>query len=208
MVRATMDSALQQSSVSTYFRRQAPEYAHASETGLWGYWKKRELNAVRNHLGDLHGLDVLECGCGAGWYARRLIEQRPASYVATDYLPEMVEQVRIPGVTPVQADLTSFTLDRAFDRILCAGALEFAPTPAAFFGRAASVLREGGRIVVLVPPDNLAGRLYRLWHRWHGFRIHLFGMAFLTSKAAEAGLRPLRATKATAYSMVVTLGRG
>src|SRR5437899_4604822 len=147
-----MDSGLQQHLVNTYFKDRAPQYAHDAETGVWGYWKRRELTAVRDHLGDLRDLDVLECGCGAGWYARRLVEQQPASYVATDYLPEMLEQVCIPGVTTRQADLMTFTMDRMFDRILCAGALEFVPSPAAFFGRAANVLREAGRIVLLVPP--------------------------------------------------------
>jgi SAM-dependent methyltransferase len=202
-----MDSALRQTLVNTYFRDRAPRYAHDAETGVWGYWKRRELSAVRDHLGDLYGLDVLECGCGAGWYARRLIEQQPASYIATDFLPEMLQEVRIPGVTPMQADLTSFTLEIMFDRILCAGALEFVPLPELFFSRAATVLRENGRIVLLVPPDNFPGRLYRLWHRCHGFRIHLFGMDFLTRNAANVGLHILRSTRATAYSTVVTLGR-
>lgn len=202
-----MTRTCDQHRVNAYFTQRVDDYCQNSERGIWGRLKRQELAVILDHLGDLAGLDVLECGCGTGWYTRKLIEKNPKSYIATDCLPQMLRHVRGPRITARQADLTEFSFQETFDRILCAGALEFVSSPNSFFISAAKALRETGRIIVLVPPDNVAGRVYRLWHRCHGFTIRLFSDAFLTQAAKNVGLHLINKTRATIYSTVVTLGR-
>jgi hypothetical protein len=43
-------------------------------------------------------------------------------------------------------------------------------------------------VVALVPPDNFAGRLYRCFHRRHGFDIALFDRPRFAEMAERAGL--------------------
>jgi SAM-dependent methyltransferase len=200
-----MGSETGQAGVAGYFRAQASGYTNRSERGIWKRWKNREYRTVLRHLEPLSETDVLELGCGTGWYARRLIRYGPRDYVATDCLPEMLQHVDIPGVTPSVADLCNFSFPRTFNRILCAGALEFVGQPERFFSQAEQILEPSGKIVILVPPATIGGRLYKLWHRAHGLRVHLFTERLLGDIAARSGLRMTQATFATLYSLVVTM---
>jgi SAM-dependent methyltransferase len=191
--------------VDGYFKAQASGYVKGSERGIWRRWKEREFRTVLKHLEPVAGTDVLEFGCGTGWYARRLIQYGPRRYVATDCLPEMLRHVDIPGVTPALADLRDFSFPGTFHRILCAGALEFVGRPERFFTQAEQILERSGKIVILVPPATVGGRLYKLWHRSHGLRINLFTEDRLVESAARCGLRMAQATLATLYGLVVTL---
>jgi len=117
----------------------------------------------------------------------------------------MLRHVDIPGVTPALADLRDFSFPRTFNRILCAGALEFVGRPERFFSQAAQVLERSGKIVILVPPATMGGHLYKLWHRSHGLQVDLFPEDFLVESAARCGLRMAQATLATLYGLVVTM---
>jgi SAM-dependent methyltransferase len=202
---ALMECEARQERVDGYFKVQASGYINRSERGIWKRWKNREFRTVLAHLEPLPGTDVLELGCGTGWYARRLIRYGPRSYVASDCLPEMLRHVDIPGVTPALADLCDFSFPRSFSRILCAGALEFVGEPERFFSQAAQVLEPSGKIVILVPPATVGGRLYKLWHRSHGLRVHLFTERLLDEIAGRCGLRMTQATLVTLYGLVVTM---
>jgi len=117
----------------------------------------------------------------------------------------MLQHVDIPGVTPSLADLCDFWFPATFSRILCAGALEFVERPERFLARAEQLLDPSGKIVILVPPATVAGHLYKLWHRSHGLRLHLFTERHLVEMAARCGLRMTQATRATLYGVVATI---
>lgn len=175
--------------MKSYFDSAAVEYGQKSEKGAWAWLKNAEYDAVAGQLGSIEGMVTLDAGCGAGWYAKRLATQKPKTYVALDTLFSMVARARAEGMDSLVADSLSLPFKPVFDVVLCAGALEFMDSPPLFFREAARVLKPGGQVTLLAPAKTIPGKIYRWWHRRHGFEIHLFSEDDLASMATSAGLR-------------------
>ena len=175
--------------VLAYFQQQASAYATASATGLWAWQRRREAAAL---AGEVKGRAALDLGCGAGFYAVRLADTGAHPVVAVDASRAMLAAITDPRITTVVGDAATVTLDRRFQLVLLAGLLEFVADPIAVLANARRHLEPGGRVVALVPPDNFAGRLYRRFHRRHGFAIALFDRPRFALVAEQAGLVLLR----------------
>ena len=104
------------------YEQMAEEYAAAVDTKPYNAYYERP--AVLSLLPPVAGLEVLDVGCGSGWYAEYLVEQG-ATVTAIDVSPKMVAftQARLGGRAGVlQADLgqpLDFAADAAFDLVLC-----------------------------------------------------------------------------------------
>jgi SAM-dependent methyltransferase len=191
--------------VREYFDVAAGEYGEKSERGAWGWLKNAEYEAVVDQLGSIQGLAVLEAGVGAGWYARRLSAMAPARYVAFDALFSMAARAGAGGVSALVADSMAIPFKPVFSVVLCAGALEFMESPSLFFTEAARALKPGGRVALLAPKEGLAGRIYRWWHRRHGFEIHLFSEDILRRLAQGAGLRLAGVRRAGLFNLAARM---
>jgi SAM-dependent methyltransferase len=83
-----------------------------------------ERPAVLSLLPPVAGLQVLDAGCGSGWYAEALVE-RGATVTAVDVSPKMVALTRArlgDRAVALQADLgrpLDFAANGAFDLVLC-----------------------------------------------------------------------------------------
>lgn len=174
-----------------YFEERAAGYRCAAERGLWAWQRQREAAAVCALAGELRGLAVLELGCGAGFYARRFAGCGAGPVVAVDAVPAMLARIDDPRVTTLAGDVATIDAGRRFDVVVAAGVLEFVLDPVAVLANARRHLLPGGRLVVLVPPDTLAGRLYGWFHRGHGLTIKLFSPQAFGTMAAAAGMRLL-----------------
>lgn len=119
-------------------------------------------DAIVAALPNVAGLDLLDSGCGTGYYLAAVLEHRPdwrslALDVSVDAVAAAVRQSHGPGLVADVWRPLPVRDDRA-DVILCV----FAPRNAAEFAR---VLRPGGRLVVVTPAaDHLielreAGRI-------------------------------------------------
>ena len=103
-------------------------------------------------LPAIDGADVLDAGCGGGWYAEQLIA-RGARVTAVDITPLFVERTRArvgDGATVLEADLAQpldFAPDASFDLVISPLTLHYledwGPTLAEF----ARILRPGGRLL-------------------------------------------------------------
>jgi malonyl-CoA O-methyltransferase len=108
---------------------------------------------VRESLGDVAGLAVLDLGCGTGRHALWLAEAG-ASVTAIDFSEGMLERARAkPGAGRVRFlvhDLQERLpfADASFDRVVSGLVLEHLRDLGAFFAEARRVLRPGGRAVV------------------------------------------------------------
>jgi SAM-dependent methyltransferase len=182
-----------------YFQARASGYAAASRAGLWAWQRRREAAAVAALAGEVAGGAALDLGCGAGFYAVRLADAGARPVVALDASPAMIAAIADPRVTGLVGDAATAALDRRFRLVLLAGLLEFVADPGAVLANARRHLEPGGRIVALVPPDNFAGRLYRRFHRRHGFAIALFGRRRFAVLAERAGLAVLRSRAVFPY---------
>jgi len=165
--------------VRRYFDGQAAAYTGRSAGGFWRRLRDRETRAVINLARPKSGERILDAGAGAGHYTERLVEAG-AEVTALDFSASMLAALRQRlQIDIIEGDLATVHLNPVFDKVVCAGALEFVPDPAAAVANLASALRpEGpGEIVLLLPARGIAGRIYRFFHRGHGFTVNLFSRA-------------------------------
>jgi ubiquinone/menaquinone biosynthesis C-methylase UbiE len=136
-------------------------------------------------LGAIHaqeGEQILEIGCGSGWYTRELA-RACARVTATDYAPSPLAQAQ-RNVGPL-ASKVDFRLqdaqelsfpDATFDKVLMSEVIEHVPKPERAIAEAARVLRPGGLLVASTPsrfsPLNLAYGVKRRVRRY-AFNEHL-----------------------------------
>ncbi|AKT42057.1 class I SAM-dependent methyltransferase [Chondromyces crocatus] len=131
------------------------------EMALWPFRKDIEIPSVLYHLGDLTGRDVLDFGCGSGFYARMLKARGARRVVGYDeadgmmrYARRREEKERV-GIE-FTSDLSA-SLHGQFDIVLSVYVLPYATTRDALHDMCASMarlLRPGGRLVALpIHPD-------------------------------------------------------
>jgi ubiquinone/menaquinone biosynthesis C-methylase UbiE len=108
---------------------------------------------VRQALGDVRGLDVLDLGCGTGRHAIWLA-QAGARVTAVDFSAGMLEEARRkPGAERVRLLVHDLNQPlpfgpETFDRVVSGLVLEHLPDLDLFFGGVHRVLRPRGRAVV------------------------------------------------------------
>jgi ubiquinone/menaquinone biosynthesis C-methylase UbiE len=195
------------SKVETYFSGVATGYQDASDGKVWGIVRRREAKAVMHMIGDVRGRDVLELGCGAGFYTRLLLSSGVRHVWAVDLSQPMLDQLPKGHVTPLLGDAESFDPGRAFDRLLSAGMLEFVADPAAALRNAARFAAPGARFALLLPTDGLPGKAYRYFHKRHGLAISLFSRDRLASLGTESGWQLADYSAAGPYSAAAVLTR-
>lgn len=124
-----------------------------------------ERPATLSLLPDLAALDVLDVGCGSGWYAEYFLSQG-ASVTSFDYNAEFVAitQARVGDKAQVlQADLAqplTFAADRSFDLIV-------APLVMHYLKEWLPTFREFYR--VLRPDGLLVFSTHHPFHDWQSF---------------------------------------
>ncbi|MBN1478102.1 class I SAM-dependent methyltransferase [Candidatus Sumerlaeota bacterium] len=130
--------------------------------------RRREARAVLSLLDPKPGERILDAGCGAGFYTR-LIAGRGADVLGVDGAPAMVAAAREEGLDAQVHDLTTGPPPGApYDKILCAGVLEFCESPDPVLTHLVAGLRpDGGALILMLPRRSLMGWLYRLHHRLH-----------------------------------------
>ena len=174
-------------SVRRYFDRQAREYSERSAGGIWRWLRAREARAVLGLLQPRPDEEILDAGSGSGYYTG-LVASSGARVTALDFSASMLSALRqTMHIDIIEGDLASTALIPKFDKVLCAGALEFVPDPAAAVANLACALKPDGpgEMVLLVPADTLGGRIYRRFHRSHGITVNLFNQDRLADLLAE-----------------------
>jgi SAM-dependent methyltransferase len=156
-----------------YFNRQAASYQTASTRGLWSWLRSRESRAVLALAGRVDGGEVLEFGCGAGFYTRALLARGAVHVWAVDRAAEMLRALPRDDVTPVLGDAATVAVGRTFALIVAAGIFEFV-APARVLANAAAHAAPSARLVVLYSAPTLAGRAFRAFHAGHGVDARLY----------------------------------
>lgn len=194
--------------VGAYFTTKAAAYSDASATGLWRTFRNWEETAVLSLTQPAPGDRILDAGTGAGFYAERFLGAG-AHVTAQDLVPAMADRVRERlDIECLVGDLCTMELPPRFDKVVCAGALEFVSDPAAAVRRMAAALDPNGPriLVLLLPRADFTARLYRRFHRTHGFSVNLFSTAEVQSLAASARLI-VGEQRRTTFNWVVRLTR-
>lgn len=169
--------------VTAWFDRAAPGYGGGLAARLVKGWEARAVLGLASPV----PARVLELGCGAGDYTRRLLAAGAIEVVAVDRSPAMLRRAAGEGVRQVQCDAADLRLDDTFPLVFSAGMLEFVPDAAAVFAVAAAHAAPDAALVLFVPVVGLAGERYRAWHASHGVDVRLFDEAALRDLGAASG---------------------
>jgi SAM-dependent methyltransferase len=149
--------------------------------------EQRRLAIIRDYMGNVGGLDVVEVGSGAGHVLRMFPSARlTAIDVSGVYLEQARRNLSGFDVRFLKGELEKLDVPEAsFDRVICTEVLEHTVDPDAVLTAIARVLRPGGVAVVTVPNDPLIHRVKSLIRRsparwvlgdrieWGGDSFHL-----------------------------------
>jgi 2-polyprenyl-3-methyl-5-hydroxy-6-metoxy-1,4-benzoquinol methylase len=171
----------------SYFEKRGYRYGLSGRNFLWQTFRKKEVKAITAVLNDISNEEIVEFGCGAGFYTRFLLAQGARHVWAIDLSRSMLGNLPVQDVTPVHGDACSVKLNRTFGTAICAGMLEFVPDPRAALGNIAEHIETGGHLIVLIPDNNLIGKFYRAYHRFYGTKVRLFDRWKFSELAADAG---------------------
>lgn len=189
-----------------YYAQRAGRYEAGSRRGLWRYLRGLETPVVMRLAQVAPGMRALDAGCGAGHYAAAL-QGAGAEVTGLDVSPEMLARARERlGIATVQGDVLTAALEPVYDRIVCAGVLEFVPERAGAVANLARGLAPGGKLVVLILARCAAGYGFWALRRLNGVRMPLLRRGGVDALAAGAGL-VVEACERAGYNWVARLAR-
>ena len=127
-----------------------------------------EWPVLRSMLPELAGKDVLDLGCGFGWFCRFAAGEGARSVLGIDVSEKMLErarrETREAGVVYERADLESFVPQpAAFDLIYSSLAFHYIADLAGLFGRVHAALKPGGSLVCSVEHPLLTAPARQEW---------------------------------------------
>ena len=193
------------SSVKQYFDGRAMDYRSQSNSGFWSILRESEKKAIERALNPFSGMACLELGSGSGFYTHLLANSYPSRLVAVDFSYAMLCAMNISGVLKIQSDIQSVSFRISFDRILCAGALEFLPNPNPFFNNIRCLLSQEGLLILLIPSKGLMGKMYKWFHSAHNININLFDRKTLKNLLKKYELKINSIEKPTPMTYVVQI---
>jgi 2-polyprenyl-3-methyl-5-hydroxy-6-metoxy-1,4-benzoquinol methylase len=159
-------------SVRRAWDRAADAYAYGQATGRDFYRYEFLGPAHVAACGEVAGLDVLDVGCGAGYFAREMA-RRGARVVGVDISARMVEHARHrEAAEPLgveyhvgdAAGVDALFAAASFDMATSCVALQDMPEAARVLGAVHAVLRPGARFVASIT-HPCTDTPYRAWQR-------------------------------------------
>jgi SAM-dependent methyltransferase/uncharacterized membrane protein YbhN (UPF0104 family) len=173
-----------------YYEGRSPAYSQLVSNGPLHWLRRREWKFVVELL-DLPSSGstprLLDVGCGDGKYS--LFAKASGAHVtAMDACAGMVSRLHEKLDLVHVVDWEEHAVIHTYDRVLCAGMLDFVLDPKSAFGKLCQSVAPGGRLVVLVPKRGLGGLFYRVEKKFAGFQVNLFCPLQLTDWAKEHGL--------------------
>src|SRR3989344_3293223 len=156
--------------VQDYFGKTASTYDSKRNKGFLGWLRNNERKALLSFLNFQKNDSVLDAGCGEGYYAL-LAKHHGAKPFGLDLSQEMIARLKARGVPGKVSDIEHFTLPKQFDKIVCAGVLEFTHNPGAALKTLAKHLKPNGKLVILYSRPSLGTLVYVTLHRLHGLRL-------------------------------------
>lgn len=178
----------------------ADYFEGSDRSGYADYAEQRKVFAMtfRAKLQLLlrHGpvADLLEIGCGPGFFLEVAREAGVARAVGVDRNPWAIEIARRAGLDARVGSIEQFDESASFDAVAMLDVIEHIPDPAPFLAAVRRRLRPGGRLLIMTP--NLCSTLARFsGRRWVSFKIpeHVlyFTPGSLARVLAQSGFRVL-----------------
>lgn len=192
--------------MNSYFEQRAGSYWKKSQSGIWGVVKKREMQTVENLLLPEKLSSLLDIGCGPGLYADYLSKKFQLSVTGIDSSPSMIKAARnnVPQADFHLKTLSEFSPDIHFDYALAIGLFEFVADPEESFLRISTLLKENGKLVILIPETGLSGLLYEWLHKKQGCPTFVRSADFYIRLGKKCGLIFKAEKRATPLSRAIS----
>jgi ubiquinone/menaquinone biosynthesis C-methylase UbiE len=129
--------------------------------------EKRRLSIIRDFMGEVDGLEVVEVGSGGGHVLRMFPHARLTAIDVSDLYLDLARK-KLAGYEArfLKGEVDKMDLPPAsFDRVICTEVLEHVVDPRAILAAIARLLRPSGIAVITVPNDPLILRVKRFIRR-------------------------------------------
>ena len=156
-----MESLL--SMVKYNFQNVTNDYDSSRSSGLLGSQVVKERKLVLEFLDPKKKDIILDAGCGTGYYSL-YCKARGSSVIGIDTSQAAISVYNSKGLNGFIGDIENLSFDKQFNKILCAGSLEFTKTSYKAISCFSRSLKKNGIIVLVYPRNNFFGILYKLYH--------------------------------------------
>jgi 2-polyprenyl-3-methyl-5-hydroxy-6-metoxy-1,4-benzoquinol methylase len=116
-------------------------------------------NLVKNFLGELHGVNILDIGCGDGSLSLQFLNDSN-HLTLIDISDKMLEKVkdRVPSdlsdnIRIINDSFEAVNDEEQFDVIICVGVIAHVPVVEALFEKIAKVLKPNGILIIETTPN-------------------------------------------------------
>jgi 2-polyprenyl-3-methyl-5-hydroxy-6-metoxy-1,4-benzoquinol methylase len=163
------------------FWEEAPDFVRYNP----GARHRRRL--ILQQLSTCRIASALDVGCGNGELLASLARAHPeiSTLAGADLSPEQVarNERRFPGVDFYSLNIQTAPLERTFDVVICSEVIEHLDDQRAAIGHLASMLNDGGKLLITCPTGQLFATERHFGH------VHHPTPQELEAFAAAAGLR-------------------
>jgi len=160
--------------VYSHFDANAELYKQNSLSFPWSIIRNKESKEVVNLLGNIKNKNILDVGSGSGYYSRLLIKKNAKKVYALDGSKKILKNINTKGVIKINQNAENFKIKNKFDRVVCAGLLEFVGSAEKVLINIKKYSKKNCKLVILYPNDNFLAKLYKIYHLKNNIRIKLF----------------------------------
>ena len=158
-----------------HFNQVSYNYDKKRSKGVLGYLVSRQMKMIINKLNPEKKDFILDAGCGSGFYSK-IISYFNSKIFGIDLSENMIKIYNSNGFNGVVGNIENLPFKKRFNKVLCAGALEFVIDPNKTINSFNNVLKDNGEFILLYPRFNLFGLLYKIYHLMHNVKINLFSL--------------------------------
>ena len=166
--------------IDDYFDNVSTTYQSKTKKFPWSFLRNLELNAIKKVIPNVQDKNIVEYGCGAGFYTNFLYSKNPSSIIAVDSVLKMINQLPQNKINTVNTDcidhlqeLNTNNINTHTHIIFAAGLLEFITSPSIFLKLSHRAIEDNGSLVLLVPQKSILSRFYSNFHKKNGIHISI-----------------------------------
>ena len=172
----------------SYFKKDLKRKHPLSEISFLKILRKIEREKVIQFSNLKKGGTLIDVGCGRGYYSLQGMKAG-MKVTAIDIFPELIRKLTGKVNTTLVGDVETLTLSKTFNRVICAGVLDFVLNPEKALSNLFRLTSPKGRLILLVPRTGIGGQIYRLEKNLSGFDVNLFSLDWLTLIAQKNSMR-------------------
>ena len=160
--------------IRTYFDIKSSLYQKKSDSFPWSIIRKFEKKIILSLLGNTKNLSIVDVGSGSGFYTSIIYKNNPKELYAIDNSSKMLLHIKEKQVVKILQNIETLKLHKKFDKLICAGLLEFTSKPTIVMKNINKIAKKDAILILLYPKNNFLGKIYQKFHVSNKIKINLF----------------------------------